>query len=226
MTCCSNNKSGLHLTGSSLVNLKASVFDRNMRNGIRVEDESTMMADKCRWRVFQNRRVRISSSVCSMNCNMEDGAYARQCSVLMTGCFFEDNGRGGVGDGFSSIRDSKLILERCIFSHQHATKDSVGLRVEVAGCGVADEGDGTGGTLVSSSSSGADGGGGSSIISCCQFLFNSIGCHVTLSPDIEPPPITKCSFLGNVKIGLVVSIHVKPQCFSSYADFRFADCVF
>lgn len=138
-----------------------------------------------------------------MACNMEDGAYARQCSVSMTGCFFEDNGRGGLGDGFSSVRDSKLILERCNFSRQQATKDSVGLRVEVGGCGVADEGGGSGGAHVSSSSGGNDGGSGSSIISCCEFLFNNVGCHVTLSPDMEPPPITKCSFLGNVKIGLM-----------------------
>ena len=196
ISCCSNNKSGLHLTGSSLANVKDSIFDRNMRNGIRVEDESTVMADTCRWRVFQNRRVRISSFVSSMACNMEDGAYACQCSVSMTGCFFENNGRCGTGDGFSSVRDSKLILERCIFSHQLATKDSVGLRVEVGGCGVADEGGGSGDAHVSSS-------GGSSIISRCQFMFNNVGCHVTLSPDIEPPPITKCSFLGNAKIGCV-----------------------
>jgi hypothetical protein len=138
-----------------------------------------------------------------MACNMEDGAYARQCSVSMTGCFFEDNGRGGLGDGFSSVQDSKLILERCSFSHHHATKDSVGLRVNVGEC-IADEGGGSGGAHVSSSSGGDDGGSGGSIISCCEFLFNNVGCHVTLSPDMEPPPITKCSFLGNVKIGLLV----------------------
>ena len=203
ISCCSNNKSGLHLTGSSLANVKDSIFERNMRNGIRVEGESTVMADTCRWRVFQNRRFRISLFVSSVSCNMEDGAYACQCSVSMTGCFFENNGRCGTGDGFSSVRDSKLILERCIFSHQLATKDSVGLRVEVGGCGVADEGGGSGDAHVSRSGGGGDGSGGSSIISCCQFMFNNVGCHVTLSPDIEPPPITKCSFLGNAKIGCV-----------------------
>lgn len=46
--CSGNNKSGLHLTQASLVSIKESAFAKNMRNGIRVEEGSTAMAERCR----------------------------------------------------------------------------------------------------------------------------------------------------------------------------------
>lgn len=48
VTCKNNNKSGLHLTGKSLANAKDSLFTGNVRNGVRVEDGSTIVAERCR----------------------------------------------------------------------------------------------------------------------------------------------------------------------------------
>jgi hypothetical protein len=143
-----------------------------------------------------------------MASNIEDGAYACQCSLSMTGCFFENNGQGGSGDGLNSVCDRRLFLESCVFAQQLVTKESVGLRVEVGGSDVGERGDGSRSTRVINSSSSkvaAGGTSGNSIISGCQFIFNNVGCHIALSPNNEPPPLTKCSFLGNVKIGMDLS---------------------
>ena len=53
----------------------------------------------------------------------------------------------------------------------------------------------------SSSSRSSSSSSSSSSISSCQFISNSVGCHVTLSPDAYSPAIIGSTFERNVKIG-------------------------
>lgn len=136
---------------------------------------------------------------CSMLHNVEDGAYIFDSSASMNECYFESNGSGGTGNGMSSVYSSKLSMERCVFSRH--CNNSVGLRVRT-GVQCEEEGGGRSNSKVSDDGSGSGSGNGvNSFIKSCQFIGNSIGCHVILSPEVTAPSIVGCKFFGNTKIG-------------------------
>ena len=144
--------------------------------------------------------------MCSMFGNMEDGACTRQSSVAMTTCYFQSNGLGGSGSGMLNEHSRKLIVDSCVFAYQN-TVTAHGLSV-LLGSRHDEEGNGQMGgssqvfaAASNSSSSSSSSKGVASSISSCRFISNTVGCHVSLSPDVPAPPIICCKFMGNTKIG-------------------------
>jgi hypothetical protein len=136
--------------------------------------------------------------------NEEDGTYAVRSSVSLADCHLESNGLGGSGHGFTSAFCSMLSLASCVLAH-HVNSASCGLSIQLGDKSEEkDEGAAQGSRQVASVGAHSSGDSGDSVlssISSCQFIANTIGCHVILSPDAEAPPVIGCKFLKNKKIG-------------------------